>query len=66
MLARHITELELVRKFAKQVGAEGRGCSGVVGADDEVYQLTLLALGERRRVIKRILLNHRAAQRPSP
>ncbi|MGH7676185.1 MAG: hypothetical protein ACREMV_13025 [Gemmatimonadales bacterium] len=58
---RQITELELVRKSIKQVGAGGREVFGALeGAGDEVYQLTLLDRRERRRIIERILLDHRA------
>lgn len=51
-----IVELRLVQKSSKQIGAGERGAlGGLVGADDKVYEMTLLSLDERRGVIELIL-----------
>ena len=56
----HIKELRLIRKSEVQVGAgEMAGAMGaLVGADDEVYDLTPLEFAERIRTVQKILLMH--------
>ena len=55
----HITEIRLIRK--SEVRSEGDGVAAMnalVGADDEIYDLTSLDLAERRRSIQKILQLH--------
>lgn len=59
----HINEIRLIRKSEVQIGAGGPGgaagaMSALVGADDEVYDLTPLEFGDRLRTIQKILLLH--------
>jgi hypothetical protein len=59
----HINEIRLIRKSEVHVGAGGPGggagaMSALVGADDEVYDLTPLEFGDRLRTIQKILLLH--------
>jgi hypothetical protein len=56
----HIKELRLIRKSEVQLGAgEAAGAmSALVGADDEVYDLTPLEFAERIRTVQKILLMH--------
>lgn len=64
---RQISELRLVQKSVKRLGAGGGGVIGVLsGADDKVYQLTLLDLGEKRQLVRRILQDHPPQDAPSP
>jgi len=54
-----ITELRRVGKAVKRVGDGGRGVfAGLMGADDEVYQLTLDTVAERVAVIRELLRKH--------
>jgi hypothetical protein len=58
-----IDELRQVKKSAKVVGAGARGVlGGLLGADDEVYRLSLLTPQERRRTVARLVAEHAAAQ----
>jgi hypothetical protein len=59
----HINEIRLIRKSEVQIGTGGPGgaagaMSALVGADDEVYDLTPLEFGDRLRTIQKILLLH--------
>jgi hypothetical protein len=59
----HINEIRLIRKSEVQIGAGGPGgaagaMSALVGADDEIYDLTPLEFGDRLRTIQKILLLH--------
>lgn len=61
---REITELRRVAKSLKRVGGgdDGRAVLGsLMGADDEVYQLTLATLPDRLAIIRNVL-----QQRPPP
>jgi hypothetical protein len=61
-----IDELRQVKKSAKVVGAGARGVlGGLLGADDEVYRLSLLTPEERRRTVARLVAEHAATQAPS-
>jgi hypothetical protein len=54
-----LTGLRLLRPAAKTVGGGARGTFGALaGADDEVYQLTLLSVPERRVVVDSLLRRH--------
>jgi hypothetical protein len=54
-----LTGMRLLRPAAKTVAAGARGTFGALaGADDEVYQLTLLTLPERRAVVDMLLRRH--------
>jgi hypothetical protein len=55
-----ITEVRLIRKSEMQVGpgAAGGAMSALVGADDEVYDLTPLDFAARLRTVQQILLQH--------
>jgi hypothetical protein len=54
-----ITELRRVGKAMKRMGDGGRGVfAGLMGADDEVYQLTLDTVAERVIAIREILRRH--------
>jgi hypothetical protein len=55
----HITEIRLIRKT--EVQADGGGIAAMnalVGADDEIYDLTSMDLAERRRTIQKIFELH--------
>ena len=55
-----LTGLRLLRPAAKTVAHGARGTFGALaGSDDEVYQLTLLSLPERRAVVDTLLRQHR-------
>ena len=55
-----LTGMRLLRPAAKTVAHGARGTFGALaGADDEVYQLTLLTLPERRVVLDTLLRQHR-------
>ncbi len=56
----HITEVRLIRKTEANLGdAGGAGAmSALVGADDEVYDLTPLDFADRLRTVQKILLLH--------
>jgi hypothetical protein len=55
-----LTGMRLLRPAAKTVAHGARGTFGALaGADDEVYQLTLLPLPERRAVVDTLLRQHR-------
>ena len=54
-----LTGMRLLRPAAKTVAGGARGTFGALaGADDEVYQLTLLSLPERRVVVDTLLRRH--------
>ena len=54
-----LTGMRLLRPAEKTVGAGARGTFGALaGADDEVYQLTLLTVPERRAVVDSLLRRH--------
>jgi hypothetical protein len=54
-----LTGLRLLRPAAKTVAHGARGTFGALaGADDEVYQLTLLTVPERRHVVDSLLRRH--------
>jgi hypothetical protein len=54
-----LTGIRLIRPAAKTVGGGARGTFGALaGADDEVYQLTLLTVPERRAVVDSLLQRH--------
>jgi hypothetical protein len=54
-----LTGLRLLRPAAKTVAGGARGTFGALaGADDEVYQLTLLTVPERRQVVDSLLRRH--------
>jgi len=54
-----LTGLRLLRPAAKTVAGGARGTFGALaGADDEVYQLTLLTMPERRQVVDSLLRRH--------
>jgi hypothetical protein len=55
-----LTGMRLLRPAEKTVAHGARGTFGALaGSDDEVYQLTLLALAERRTVVDSLLRQHR-------
>ncbi|HKT60919.1 MAG TPA: hypothetical protein VJQ46_12790 [Gemmatimonadales bacterium] len=58
----HIRELRLIRKSEVQLGGgdAGGAMAALVGADDEVYDLSPLEFAERVRTIQKILLMHPA------
>lgn len=51
-----INEIRLIRKSEVQVGDPRSAMAALMGADDEVYDLTPLEFGERVRAVQRILL----------
>lgn len=54
-----LTGMRLLRPAAKTVAGGARGTFGALaGSDDEVYQLTLLTLPERRAVVDTLLRRH--------
>jgi hypothetical protein len=55
-----ISELRLIRKSEMQLsdGAAGGAMGALMGADDEVYDLTPLEFAERIRAIQKLLLTH--------
>ena len=54
-----VTAMRLMKPAAKTVAHGARGTFGALaGADDEVYQLTLLSLPERRQVVDLLLRRH--------
>ena len=54
-----LTGMRLMRPAAKTVAGGARGTFGALaGADDDVYQLTLLSLPERRVVVDTLLRRH--------
>ena len=54
-----LTGMRLLRPAAKTVAGGARGTFGALaGADDEVYQLTLLTVPERRLVVDSLLRRH--------
>ena len=54
-----LTGMRLLRPAAKTVARGARGTFGALaGADDEVYQLTLLTVPERRLVVDSLLSRH--------
>jgi len=56
----HIKELRLIRKSEVQLGGgeAGGAMNALVGADDEVYDLSPLEFAERVRTVQKILLMH--------
>ena len=56
----HIRELRLIRKSEVQLGGgeAGGAMNALVGADDEVYDLSPLEFAERVRTVQKILLMH--------
>jgi hypothetical protein len=55
----HITEVRLIRKSEMQLdGGDVAAMNALVGADDEVYDLTPLDFADRLRTIQKILLLH--------
>src|SRR6476646_6940447 len=59
----HIKELRLIRKSEVQLGGgeAGGAMNALVGADDEVYDLSPLEFAERVRTVQKILLMHTPA-----
>jgi hypothetical protein len=56
---RTLTGMRLLRPAAKTVAHGARGTFGALaGSDDEVFQLTLLSLPERRAVVDTLLRQH--------
>jgi hypothetical protein len=56
-----LTGMRLLRPAAKTVAHGARGTFGALaGADDEVFQLTLLTVPERRVVVDTLLRQHRS------
>ncbi len=53
-----VDELRLVQQAIERRGAGGPGVGALSGLEDEVYQLTLLDLGERRGVVQKIFADH--------
>lgn len=54
-----LTGMRLLRPAAKTVAGGARGTFGALaGADDEVYQLTLLTVPERRLVVDSLFRRH--------
>jgi hypothetical protein len=54
-----IDEIRLMRATEMRVGGNAREALGALaGADDEVYDLTVADLEERRRIVKQILADH--------
>lgn len=57
-----MTEIRLIKKATMRDGGPAGGAlAALMGADDEVYNLSPLALGERRRAVEKILRRHPAA-----
>ncbi len=57
----HVNEIRLIRKSEVQLeggGAAAGAMSALVGADDEVYDLTPLDFADRLRTVQKILLLH--------
>jgi hypothetical protein len=57
-----ITELRLIRKSRANVGTDGAAgaMAALMGADDEVYDLSPLDFADRLRAVQKILLYHPA------
>jgi hypothetical protein len=53
-----ITELRLIKKSEMQLGNPGGSMAALMGADDEVYDLTPLEFPDRLRVVQKIFLYH--------
>ncbi len=57
-----ITELRLIRKSEARVGGDGAGgaMAALMGADDEVFDLSPLEFADRLKAVQKILLYHPA------
>ncbi|MGH7518886.1 MAG: hypothetical protein ACREOC_15720 [Gemmatimonadales bacterium] len=53
-----VNELRLIRKSEMQLGAPGGAMAALIGADDEVYDLTPLEFADRLRAVQKIFLYH--------
>ena len=53
-----ITELRLIKKSEMQLGNPGGSMAALMGADDELYDLTPLEFPDRLRVVQKIFLYH--------
>jgi hypothetical protein len=53
-----VNELRLIRKSELRPGDAGGAMAALMGADDEVYDLTPLGFADRVRVVQKIFLYH--------
>lgn len=54
----HISEMRLIRKSEMQLGDGAGTMNALMGADDQIYDLTPLEFAERIRAIQKILLTN--------
>ncbi|HEX5385870.1 MAG TPA: hypothetical protein VFW66_04135 [Gemmatimonadales bacterium] len=54
----HMNEIRLIKKTEMTLGAHESEMKALMGADDEVYDLTPLEVTDRLRVVQQIFLHH--------